>query len=80
MQAMFFWNELLELPVHIASCTANMSVAAVHIALNLPNVQLEFGKPQIFYFIFTYIYKGMHSLIFVAILSKFPDVACQLSA
>lgn len=49
MRAMFvFWNELLELTVPIASCTANMSVVTVHCVVNLPNVQLEFGKPQIF--------------------------------
>jgi len=50
-----FWNELLKLPVDIASCMANSRVVAVCSALNLPNVQLEFGKPEIFFFSF-YVY------------------------
>jgi len=52
MQATFiFWNKFCGLPVHAASCMANSSLLVVRSALDLPDVQLELEKPQIFNFI-----------------------------
>lgn len=49
MQAMFiFWNKFCGLSVHIASCMANSRLVVVCSALDLPDVQLELEKPQIF--------------------------------
>lgn len=49
MQAMFiFWNKFCGLTVHIASCMANSRLVVVCSALDLPDVQLELEKPQIF--------------------------------
>lgn len=49
MQATFiFWNKFCGLPVHAASCMANSRLVVVCSALDLPDVQLELEKPQIF--------------------------------